>query len=164
MNQCHEATICYRNHHLCRLDTDMDDLRDSFSSLKKGIKRRMKGNKRKTDNPGAGGSGERVGPSGPPPRPGPAVVTGSDYEQEGNGPNADDERVEPNTDDECVEPNIDDERVEPSAAPDESKLDWGSTASASAKLLRGVRDSADAFGLLKAVAGSLRSILENCEV
>jgi len=31
--------ICYRNHNLRRPDTDMDDLRDSFSSLKKGIKR-----------------------------------------------------------------------------------------------------------------------------
>ena len=90
---------------------------------------------------------ERIGPSGPPPQPGPAVVTGGGRKQEVN------------------EPNAGDERAEPSAAPDENKPDWGSTASASAKLLlRGVRDSADAFGPLKAVAGGLCFILENCEV
>jgi len=125
----------------------MDDLRDSFSSLKKGIKRRLKGSKLKADNPGTGGSEERIDPLGPPPRPGPAVVTGGGREQEGN------------------EPNVGDETVEPSAAPEENKPDLGSTASASAKLLlRGVRDSADAFGPLKAVAGGLCFILENCEV
>jgi len=139
--------ICYRNHHLRRLDTDMDDLRDSFSSLKKGIKRRIKGKKGKADNPGAGGSGETIGPSGPPPRPGLTVATNGGREQEGN------------------EPNVGDERVKPSATQDENKPDWGSTVSASAKLLlRGVRDSADAFGPLKAVAGGLCFILDNCEV
>jgi len=125
----------------------MDDLRNSFSSLKKGIKRRLKGKKGKVDNPGAGGSGEMTGPSGPPPRPGPAVVTGGGREQEG------------------IKPNADDKRVGPSVALDENKSDWKSTASASAKLLlRGVRDSADAFGPLKAAAGGLCFILENCEV
>ena len=139
--------ICYRNRHLRRLDTDMDNLRDSFSSLKKNIKRRVKGKKGRADSPGVGGSVERIGPSGPPPRPGLAVATGGGREQEGN------------------EPNVGDERVEPSATQDENKPDWGSTASASAKLLlRGVRDSADAFGPLKAVAGGLCFILENYEV
>jgi len=53
---------------------------------------------------------------------------------------------------------------EPSAA-DEKKPNWKSTASATAKLvLRGVRDSADAFGPLKSVAGGLCFVLENCEV
>ena len=48
---------------------------------------------------------------------------------------------------------------------DEKKSDWKSTASATAKLLlRGVRDTADAFGPLKSVAGGLCFILENCEV
>ena len=57
------------------------------------------------------------------------------------------------------------ESVEPGAAANENKRDWKSTASATAKLLlRGVRDSADAFGPLKAVAGGLCFILENCEV
>jgi len=122
----------------------MDDLRDSFSNLKKDIKRRLKGKKGKADNPGAGGSGETTGPSGPPPRPGPAVATGGGREQEGNKPDAGGERVGP------------------SAVSDENKPDWKS---GSAKLLlRGVRDSADAFGPLKAVAGGLCFILENCEV
>ena len=53
----------------------------------------------------------------------------------------------------------------PSAAVDENKLNWKSTVSAAAKLLlRGVKDSADAFGPLKSVAGGLCFILENCEV
>ena len=49
---------------------------------------------------------------------------------------------------------------------DENKSGQGeSTASVAAKLLlRGVRDSADAFGPLKSVAGGLCFILENCEV
>ena len=57
------------------------------------------------------------------------------------------------------------ENAESSTAADEKKSDWKSTASATAKLiLRGVRDSADAFGPLKAAAGGLCFILENCEV
>ena len=58
------------------------------------------------------------------------------------------------------------ESAEPTAAADDSeKSNWKSTASAMAKLLlRGVSDSADAFGPLKSVAGGLCSILENCEV
>ena len=48
---------------------------------------------------------------------------------------------------------------------DENKSNWKSAASAKAKLLlRGVRDSADAFGPLKSVAGGLCFILENYEV
>jgi len=55
--------------------------------------------------------------------------------------------------------------VGPSAAANENMLDWKSIASATAKLLlRGVRDSADAFGPLKSVAGGLCFILENREV
>ena len=57
------------------------------------------------------------------------------------------------------------ENAEPSAAADEKESGWKSTALATAKLLlRGVRDSADAFGPLKSVAGGLCFILENCEV
>ena len=42
---------------------------------------------------------------------------------------------------------------------------WGSTASATAKLLlRGVKESADAFPPLKSVVGGLCFILDNCEV
>ena len=48
---------------------------------------------------------------------------------------------------------------------DKNKSNWKSTASATARVfLRGVRDSADAFGPLKSVAGGLCFILENCEV
>ena len=58
-----------------------------------------------------------------------------------------------------------DENAEPNASANEKKSSWKSTAFATAKLLlRGVRDSADAFGPLKSVAGGLCFILENCEV
>ena len=57
------------------------------------------------------------------------------------------------------------ENTKPSAATNEKKSDWKSTASATAKLiLRGVRDSSDAFGPLKSVVGGLCFILESCEV
>ena len=123
----------------------MDDLRDSFSRLKKGIKHQLSGSKRKVDKPETSGSRERIDPPGSLSRPGIPVVMGGDRERGGG------------------EPNTDDKNVDPSAAPDENK--WKSTASASAKLLlRGVRDSADAFGPLKSVASGLCFILENCEV
>ena len=58
-----------------------------------------------------------------------------------------------------------DENAEPSAGANEKKSSWKSTTIATAKLLlRGVRDSSDAFGPLKSVAGGLCFILENCEV
>jgi len=58
-----------------------------------------------------------------------------------------------------------DESVKPGGTAEEKKLNWKSTASATAKLLlRGVRDSADAFPPLKSAAGGLCFILENCEV
>ena len=63
------------------------------------------------------------------------------------------------------EPNTGNENVGGSAAADENGPNWKSTASSSAKLvLRAVRDSADAFGPLKSVAGGLCSILDNYEV
>ena len=56
------------------------------------------------------------------------------------------------------------ESTEPNTAADK-KSNWWSTAPAAAKLLlRGVRDSADAFGPLKSVVGGLCFILDNCEV
>ena len=55
--------------------------------------------------------------------------------------------------------------AEPNAAANEKKRDWKSTASETAKLLlRGVRDSADAFPPLKSAAGGLCFILDNYEV
>jgi hypothetical protein len=57
------------------------------------------------------------------------------------------------------------ERTEPTVTTEEKESGWKSTASATAKLLLcGVRDSADAFGPLKSVAGGLCFVLENCEV
>ena len=57
------------------------------------------------------------------------------------------------------------ENTEPSAVTNKKKSGWKSTASATAKLiLRGVRDSSDAFGPLKYVVGCFFIILENCKV
>ena len=58
-----------------------------------------------------------------------------------------------------------DESAGPGATGDEKESSWKSTASATAKLLlRGVRDTVDAFGPLKSVAGGLCFILENYKV
>ena len=125
----------------------MDDMRETFSKLKKETKNRITRKKRKAIRAQTGGHGERADVSGSLPRSAPHLVTNSDREQGEN------------------ESGADDEGAGPSAAADESKPGWKSTASSSAKLLlRGVRDSADAFGPLKSVAGSLCFILENCEV
>ena len=58
--------ICYRNHHLRRPDIDildMDDIRQSFSKLKKDFKHRLGGKKRAADTAGADPAGETTGPS-----------------------------------------------------------------------------------------------------
>ena len=61
-------------------------------------------------------------------------------------------------------PSDDADTAAPSSAVNKNS-DWKSTTFATAKLLlRGVRDSADAFGPLKSVVGGLCFILENCEV
>ena len=125
----------------------MDGLRDSLSRFKRDVKHRLGSNKRKGDNPGPGGREESVDPSASFPQQESRVSTGGGRGQEGGGPNAEDENVGA------------------SAAVDENRPDWRSTASSSAKLvLRAVRDSADAFGPLRSVAGGLCFILENCEV
>ena len=125
----------------------MDDLRDSISKLKKGVKHRLGRSKRKANEPGASGRGEGVGSSSSLPPLESRVTTGGRRGREGS------------------EPNVENESVGPSAAVDENRPDWKSSASSSAKLLlRAVRDSADAFGPLKSVAGGLCFILENCEV
>ena len=125
----------------------MDDLRDSFSKFKKDVKHRLGKSKSKADKPGPGDRDESVGSPSSLPQPEPHVPTGGGREQEGGGPDTENENVGG------------------SGAADENRPDWKSTASSSAKLvLRVVRDSADAFGPLKSVAGGLCSILENCEV
>jgi hypothetical protein len=141
------SAICYRNCHLRRRDANMDDMRETLSKLKKGIKHRITGKKRKADKAQAGEHGERTEVSGSPSGPVTHAVTSGDHEQGEN------------------ESGADGENAEPSAAANENKPGWKSTASSSAKLLLlGVRDSADAFGPLKSVAGGLCFILENCEV
>ena len=58
-----------------------------------------------------------------------------------------------------------DEAVEQGVAANENKSDWKSALSATAKLLlRGVKESADAFPPLKSVASGLCFILDNYEV
>ena len=58
-----------------------------------------------------------------------------------------------------------DESAKPGPAASEEKSNWRSTAVAAAKsLLRGVNESADAFGPLKSVAGGFCFILDNYEV
>jgi len=67
----------------------------------------------------------------------------------------------PDCEPEVVRP---DETIEPSVTADEKKSSCKHTASATAGFLRGVRDSAGAFGPLRSVARSLCFVLENCEV
>ena len=64
----------------------------------------------------------------------------------------------------ALEVSCPDESVKLSAAVDDSKLGSISTVSATANLLRRVRDSANAFTPLKSVAGHLCFILENSQV
>ena len=72
-------SICYRNHHLHRPDidiTDMDDIRKSFSKLKRDFKHRVGGKKRGPDRAGANSAGEGVGSPASPLRSGPRVEDG----------------------------------------------------------------------------------------
>ena len=219
----------------------MDDVRSSFSKLKKDVKYRLRGKKHTPDNVGAGTAGERVdssssllrpephltasGDSGggrrtstdvrqagsrdPSPQPKP-IPTGGGNEVPQKGNAGDDEKEasqghsDPGPDTKVAEESGPDQAVHSSPSPpslsNEAKLDsacscftslldliisspsddtdtvtpssavhkksdWKSTAFATTKLLlRGVRDSADAFGPLKSVVGGLCFILENCEV
>ena len=145
-----EATrpaISYRDHHLHRFDTNMDNLRNSLSKFKTDVKHQLRGRTPKGNKPGPGGREEGLGSSGSLPQPESHVLVGGDREREGDRPNVENENVGAGT------------------AADTDRPDWKITASSSAKLvLRGVRDSADAFGPLKSVAGGLCFILENCEV
>ena len=138
--------ISYRNHHRHLFDTNMDELRGGISRFKQNIKHRLGESNYGEDKPGPGGREESVSSSSSFPQPEPHVSTGG-REQEGS------------------EPNAESKNVGASAAVDENRPDSGSTASSSARLvLRAVRDSADAFGPLKSVAGGLCFILENREV
>ena len=115
--------------------------------LKRDITHPPERNKRKADKTWPDGPGERSYSPRPSARPESQTVTDSDREGEGNQSNM-----------EVGSPG-------PSVAPEENVSNWKSTVSASAKLLlRGVKDSADALGPLKSIAGGLCFILENYEV
>ena len=65
---------------------------------------------------------------------------------------------------ETIDPESSDPIVD-SSAMDKNKSNLGSLASSGARLiLNGIKESADAFGPLKSVAGGLCFILDNCEV
>ena len=57
-----------------------------------------------------------------------------------------------------------DESVEPTTAVDKDKSNQESAMPTTARLLRGVRDSPNAFGPLRSIAGALCLIMENCTV
>ena len=253
---------CYRNHHLRRPDIDildMDDIRQSFSKLKKDFKHRVRGKKRAADTAEADAAGETAGSSlsctrpdcratasgrddeegrintdvsqahskdrSPQPRPiqadgGGNNPQGSEAEVDEKGASQSHLRLAPDVggaagsrpspeikrdpsplsvapispkqepdsmwafsrqqlclitlldgaDTSAVPDHVQGnprpgENAEPSTVSNEKKSSWKSIAFATAKLLLcGVRDSADAFGPLKSVAGGLCFILENCEV
>ena len=118
----------------------MDNVRGSLKHL-------LERKKRKADKTWPDRRGERSQSPGSPGQQESQAVTDGDRGREEN------------------ESNMDVDSPGPSVAPDENRSDWKSTVSASAQLtLRGVRDSADAFGPLKSIAGGLCFILENCEV
>ena len=121
-------------------------MEEFFSKLSlASTKDRITGRKRKADKMWAGGHGEGADSLGLFPHSKHRMVAGGKRERN--------------------EANVGDESVGPSATADEDRPGGKSTASASAKLLlRGVRDTADAFGPLKSVAGGLCFILENYEV
>ena len=170
------SPISYRNQHLHRQDIDilnMDDVRKSLSKMKKDFKHRVGRKKRAPDRVGDNTAGERTGSSASLQQPDPRIaVSGHDGERTRTNENVlqahsrDPSRPEPVPADAGrlneVSPN---ENAECGVAANEKKSGWKSTAFATAKLLlRGVRDSADAFGPLKSVAGGLCFILENYEV
>jgi hypothetical protein len=142
--------------------------RNPFSRLKKRVKNRLTGKKADSDKPGDDDGGTRREPTDPLPQQEQHMVAdssrrgeGDRYDAGGNQVRLADRPLRP--DEPVLSPA--DESGEPRATADGSKSNWKSTASATAKLLlRGVRDTADAFGPLKSVAGGLCFILENCEV
>ena len=66
----------------------MDDMRDSFSKLKKKIKHKITGRQRKQDRTGPDAHGERADPTGSLPRPEPRVAASDGHDRDGNGTDA----------------------------------------------------------------------------
>jgi len=71
----------------------MDNIRDSFSKMKKGFKHRLTGRKRKPDGTGADPSGERADLTTSIPQPESHAVAGESYNREGDRVNAAGEQV-----------------------------------------------------------------------
>ena len=143
--------------------------RNPFSRLKKKVKNRLAGKKSVPDDTGDGAGGTGPKPADPPPpRPAEHIVADNSHHKGGKRHEEGGDQAllvdkSPGPEESGLTPGGED--CEPRVIADEGKSDWKPTASAAAKLLlRGVRDTADAFGPLKSVAGGLCFILENCEV
>ena len=71
----------------------MDDIRGSFSKVKKKLKQPFRGSKPKSDKTGAGARGERAGSSASLPQPETHVVAGGGHDRGGNETNTDERQV-----------------------------------------------------------------------
>jgi len=67
----------------------MDDIRDSFSRMKKKFKYKLTGSKRKPDRTGPDARGEKTGSTGSLPRLEPRVVANGSHDRGGDGANTD---------------------------------------------------------------------------
>jgi len=70
----------------------MDDMRDSLSKMKKRVKQRLTGRKRKPDETGANPSGGAADSTTSLPPPDPQVVADESLDRGGDGPNASEEQ------------------------------------------------------------------------
>jgi len=91
--QSHEAYRPLSHHHLRSSDTNMDNIRDSFSKMKKRFKHRLTGRKRKPDGTGVDPGGERADSTTSIPQPESHSVAGESYNREGDKANTDGEQV-----------------------------------------------------------------------
>jgi len=89
----HKADRLLSHHHLRRFNTDMDDIRDSLSKMKKKFKHRLTGRKRKPDGTGANPGGEGADSTSSLPQPEPHVVAGESHKREGDRDNTAGERA-----------------------------------------------------------------------
>ena len=93
IDQSHEVSHPLSHHHLYRPNTDMDEIRGSFSRLKKKLKHRLTGSKREPGRTGAGEHGESINPAGPHTRAESPVVAGGRRDRGGDGANVDGRRA-----------------------------------------------------------------------
>ena len=113
----------------------MNNFLDSITRKGRRLKEQLKGKKGKRDESGADTTEGGISSSSSFLRPVPPIAAGG-HDGEGSRPSTDTRQVRPES----------------------------TTVAATKLLFRGVRDSADAFGPLKSVAGGLCFILENYEV